>query len=169
MDGKIYKNMLIRDQRIIRRKNQAPEKCHHLQIVLRSCQARNPFAGDGSMIIGQKILEFPKSSYLELELSLEKNADGCCRCTQCKERFDLREYRSYRSLFEKAKRCRYPVWKIKELYREQKRKRMASGLLMGIVPGRQKYVCEVSRLTAVGIMERKDGDRLYEELMERFL
>lgn len=169
MDGKIYKNMLIRDQRIIRRKSQDPEKCHHLQIVLRSCQVRNPFAVGGSLIIGQKILGLPKSNYLELELSLEKNADGCCRCIQCKEGFDLREYRSYRSLFEKAKRCRYPVWKIKERYREQKHKRMASGLLMEIIPGRQKYVCEVSRLTAVGIMERKDGDELYEELMERFL
>ena len=169
MDGKIYKNMLIRDQRIIRRKSQDPEKCHHLQIVLRSCQVRNPFAVGGSTIIGQKILELPKSNYLELELSLEKNADGCCCCTQCKEGFDLREYRSYRSLFEKAKRCRYPVWKIKELYHEQRRKRMMSGLLMEIIPGRQKYVCEVSRLTAVGIMERKDGDELYDELMERFL
>lgn len=169
MDGKIYKNMLVRDQRIICRRRQAPEKCHHLQIVLRSCQARNPFVSDRSLIIGQKILELPKSNYLELELSLEKSADGCCRCTQCKEEFDLREYRSYRSLFEKAKRCRYPVWKIKELYREQRRKRMASGLLMEIIPGKQKYVCEVSRLTAVGIMERKDGDKLYDELMERFL
>ena len=169
MDEKIYKNVLIRDQRIIRRKSQAPEKCHHLQIVLRSCQIRNPFAGGRSLIIGQKILEFPKSNYLELELSLEKSADGRYRCTQCKEEFDPREYRSYRSLFEKAKRCRYPVRKIKELYREQRRKRMASGLLMEIIPGRQKYVCEVSRLATVGIMERKDGDELYDELMERFL
>ncbi len=169
MDGKIYKNVLIRDQRIIRRKSQAPGKCHHLQIILRICQTRNPFAGDRSLIIGQMILELPKFNYLELELSLEKSADGRYRCTQCKEGFDLREYRSYRSLFEKAKRCRYPVWKIKELYREQRRKRMMSGLLMEIIPGRQKYVCEVSRLTAVGIMERKDVEKLYDELMERFL
>ena len=169
MDGKIYKNMLVRDQRIIRRNSQTPEKCHHLQIILRSCQARNPFAGDRSLIIGQKILELPKSNYLELELSLEKSADGCYRCTQCKEAFELREYRSYRSLFEKAKRCQYPVWKIKERYREQGRKRRASGLLMEIIPRRQKYICKVSRLIAVGIMERKDGDELYDELMERFL
>lgn len=38
-----------------------------------------------------------------------------------------------------------------------------------LIYGRQKYVCEVSRLTAVGIMERKGGDELYEELMKRFL
>lgn len=169
MDGKIYKNMLIRDQWIIRRKNQAPEKCHHLQIMLRSCQARNPFTSDRSLIIGEKILELPKSNYLELELSLEKSADGCYRCTQCKEEFDPREYRSYRSLFEKAKRCQYPVWKIKELYHEQRRKRMMSGLLMEIIPGRQKYVCEVSRLVAVGIMERRDEDKLYDELIKKFV
>jgi hypothetical protein len=115
------------------------------------------------------MLQLPKPNYLELELSLEKRIDGYCCCTQCKEEFDLREYRSYRLLFEKAKRCRYPVWKIKELYREQRRKRMMSGLLMEIIPGRQKYVCEVSRLAAVGIMERKDVEKLYDELMERFL
>lgn len=45
---------------------------------------------------------------------------------------------------------------------------MMSGLLMEIIPGKQRFVYEISRLTAVGIMERKDEDKLYDELMERF-
>lgn len=169
MFKRIYKDRLVCDLRIIRKPDQTIEKCHHLQIVLRSYQMRNLFANNRSTFVGQKMLQLPKFNYLELELSLEKSTDGCCRCTQCREEFGLREYRSYRSLFEKAKKCQYPVWKVKELHRRQRHKRVMSGLLMEVIPGRQKYVCEVSRMTAVGIMERKDEDKLYDELMERFL
>ncbi len=168
MIERIFIDRPVHDLRIICKQNQTPEKCHHLQIVLRSCQMQSPSASGRSQIIGQKILKLPKFNYLELELSLEKSTDGCCHCTQCKERFDLREYRSYRSLFEKAKKCQYPVWRVKELYLGQRRRRMMSGLLMEIIPGKQRFVYEISRLTAVGIMERKDEDKLYDELMERF-
>ena len=116
MFERIYKDRLICDLRIIRKQNQATEKCHHLQIVLRSCQMRNLFTGNKASFISQKMLQLPKSNYPELELSLEKRIDGYCCCTQCREEFGLREYRSYRLLFERAKKCQYPVWRVKELY-----------------------------------------------------
>lgn len=168
MIERIYIDRPVRNLRIIRKQNQTLEKCHHLQIVLRSCQMQNPSVSDRSQIIGQKILKLPKFNYLELELSLEKRENGCHYCTQCGEEFDLWKYLSCRSLFEKAKKYQFNVWKLKKLYGEQHHRRIMSRLLMQIIPGKQKYVCEVSRLTAVGIMEGKDGDELYDELMERF-
>ncbi len=48
---RIYKDRLICDLRIIRKQNQATEKCHHLQIVLRSCQMRNLFTGNKDSLV----------------------------------------------------------------------------------------------------------------------
>lgn len=155
--------------RVIRRTQQDQEKCHHLAILLRSDPAPGGFWNgfeDVDGFVGREMTELPKRNYLELSLLLKKKDRGYY-CPQCGERFDQAGYRFYQQLFERAKACGFSVWKLKALY-VRSRGREEGAVLRMIRKGRQIYRCPVSRMQAGFIKVRRDTDRLYEELIQRF-
>ena len=161
-----YRYESLRTVRVIRKKHQEEEKCHHLAVLLRTETRDDIFGGNVYGIIGREIAQFPKENYLELSLDLKKKG-GVYYCPQCGRQFDRGGYEFYRQLFERAKDCGFSVWKLKPLFaksREGKQK-----LCLGLIrKGNQSYRCSVSRIEAGFIKARMDTDKLYEDVIRRF-
>lgn len=153
----------IQDVRVIRKKNQKPDRCHHLQVVLRSYLPLQMV----KCLVGRIIYDLPEQNYLELELSMEKDHGGSYYCTQCGKRFDELEYILYVRLFEKAKKHQFNVWMLRKMF-EQKDRGMIGQILMWVLPGKQAYRCDVSKMVAASIKLKKDEEKLYKEVMKRF-
>lgn len=162
----IYQSREIRNPREIQKKNQDARTCHHLQIELITGQ-ENPDFFSISHVIAKRMSMLSESNYLTLELSIKRELDGNYCCTQCGEIFSRQEYKFCKFLFVHAKICHYNVWKLKELYRDRD-KGMKNYLKMYLAPGRQKYVCKVSRMVAAGIIESSNREELYDEWIEKF-
>lgn len=162
----IYQSREIRNLRVIQKKNQDAQTCHHLQIELITGQ-ENPDFFSISHVIAKRMSMLSESNYLTLELSIKRELDRNYCCTQCGEKFSRQEYKFYKFLFAHAKICHYDVWKLKKLYRDRD-KGMKIYLKMYLVPGRQKYVCKVSRMVAACIIESSNKEELYDEWIEKF-
>lgn len=146
--------------RIIQKSHQDPEKCHHLRMVLQGMkQRKDPVMG----IIARVMLGLPKEQFLILEPSIGLNG----RCPQCGKKFTRDEMKLYDRMFQKAKACGFDVWKLKGLFEKRNRK-SEEQILKKIVPGKQKYVCQVSRLNGGGIIVWKDDNALYDEMIKNF-
>lgn len=147
--------------RVIRKKHQVPVSCHHLQAVLE----RTP----NSMILSSFRSALPRQLRLKLELSInkqEKKDFSGYYCTQCGKYFREDEFMLYQKLFSKAKFFRADVWKLKSIF-ENRNGKGERELLREIVPWRQRYSCELSRLEECGMI-LKDEEMIYDEVMKKF-
>lgn len=164
--NKIWNGNIMKcgDLRSIQHKNQDPECCHHLKLVL------EVIPPGCTMIMGIAVSVMsmlPKELILALRLSIEKENKKGYYCTQCGRRFTPGEFELYHNMFQKAQICRFDAWNLKPLF-AQRNQETEEQLMEKIIPGNQKYSCPVSRMIGGDIMLREDEDALYDELIERF-
>lgn len=161
-----YKKNELHTLRVIRKKHQEEEECHHLAVLLRAEVRDEIFGENVYSIVGREIARLPKENYLELSLLLKKKG-SVYYCPQCGRQFDREGYEFYKRLFERARDCGFSVWKLKTLFAKSREGKQESCLKM-IRKGNQIYRCSVSRMEAGFMKARMDTDKLYDEVIRRF-